>query len=129
MAQAAQPNAPGLVPIVPNTPSPMGAAADPGSSVPTGRQLSSAIGGVADLAANPGAAGALFTPTPLTVTQPLPPIQAVGTVSAVPDAWSSGGHLDSGVLPASLPEPGGLAMFAVILLGSAITLRRLRSRP
>ncbi|HLH27346.1 MAG TPA: hypothetical protein VKW77_00440, partial [Acidimicrobiales bacterium] len=98
--------------------------------VPTGRQLSSAIGGATDLPANPGAASAPLTPAPLTVAAPLPTVQVGPIIAQAPDAWSSGGPSDPRVLPASLPEPGGLALFAVILLGSAlkIAVRRLRLR-
>jgi hypothetical protein len=51
-------------------------------------------------------------------------------IAQVPQAWSGGSQAISGAIPASLPEPGGLALFAIIAGASAMKLgvRRLRSR-
>ena len=104
-----------------------GAATDPGPPGATGQQLTSAIGGSTDLTANPGAASVLLTPTPLSLTPPLPPAQASRILSGTLDAATIGGYHDSGALPENLPEPGALALFAIVLFASAsrIVLRRL----
>ena len=119
-------NATSLVPITPN---PTGSA-DPGLAVPTGQQLISAIGGSSNVSANPSVATAVLTPAPLNLTTPLPPPQVAPIAYAVPGVVAIGDGTNSAVLPQSLPEPGGLALFSAVLLASAMNMaiRRLRSR-
>ncbi len=120
-------NATSLVPI---TPSPTVAATDPSLAVPTGQQLSSAIGGSSNVSANPAVVTAVLTPTPLNLTTPLPQTQASPIAYAVPGAGAIGGETDPAVLPQSLPEPGGLALFSAVLVASAMkmAIRRRRSQ-
>jgi hypothetical protein len=98
------------------------------SSLPvaTGSQLGSAIGGLPPLSTNLSAAGAVVAPAPLSLTSTLPPTQASLMISSDPNADPIGGRSDSGVVPANLPEPGALALFAIVLFTSAmkIALRR-----
>ena len=109
-----------LVPIALNNTSPAGAVADPVLSDATAGPLNSAIGVTTNVPPNPGAAGAILAPTPLSVTNSLPLTQASLIVAAVPDASASGGGAGSGVAPQSLPEPGAITVFATILLASVM---------
>jgi hypothetical protein len=120
-------NATSLVPV---TPSPTGSATETGLAVLTGQQLSSAIGGSSNSSANPAAATAVLTPTPLNLTTPLPPPQVAPIAYAVPGAGANGVETDPAVLPQNLPEPGGLALFSALLVASAtkMAIRRLRTR-
>ncbi len=115
LAQIGQANPTVLVPI---TPSPLSAATVSGPAVISSQQLSSAIGGSPSLAASLGVASVPVAPAPLSASTTLPPTQVGPLISTDPSTGTFGSVSDSGVLPQSLPEPGPLALLAVVLLTS-----------
>src|SRR5262249_8711419 len=113
-------NAMSLVALVPTTANPSGPVNDPSHNGAGAGELNAALGGPNSLATNPTTSAVLLAPTPLGAASPLPPVQASQTVLGDTAAGATGGHLDSGSLPPSIPEPGVLALFVIAGLASAM---------
>ena len=123
-------NAVGLIALVSTTANPPGTVNDPSLNGAGTSQLNSALGGPNSLTTNPSTSALAVAPTPLAAATPLPPIQASRAVLEGTVSGATGGSPVSSLLPSSIPEPGVLALFAIVSLASAMKriVRRLRSR-
>jgi len=109
-----------LVALVPTPANPPGPVNNPSLNGAGAGPLNAALGGPNSLATNPSTSAVVLAPTPLGAASPLPPVQASQTVLGDTAAGATGGRLDSGLLPQSIPEPGVLALFVVACLASAM---------
>jgi hypothetical protein len=130
IAQVGQSNGTSLVTLIANPQSTLVGTSVTGLLGSTSSQLSAAVGGAGSLSTNTAATVALLVPTPLSASSALPPVQVTPSVllAGTPDAI--GGNPDSIVLPQNTPEPGVLALFAMVSAVAVIksTASRLRSR-
>ncbi len=120
-----------LVSLVPNPQTTQGAMSGSGLAGSTSNQLNAAVGGTSGtLSTNTAATVLLVAPTPLSATSTLPPVQVSPTLVLASTPDTTGGGSDSLVLPQNSPEPGVLAMFAMVSVAAAIksTANHFRSR-
>ncbi len=102
-----------------------------GSALPgsASSQINAAVGGTTAFTSSTAATIPLVAPIPLSASSALPPIQASPTVLPTSTPDTTGGNPVSIVLPQNTPEPGTLALFAMVSIAAAIKGAARRVRP
>ena len=109
-----------LITLVGNPQTTSGGTSATGPLGSTVSLLSAAVGGSNGFSSNTAPTVAVVAPAPLSAASALPPVQVSPTVLLASMPQAIGGSPDSLVLPQNTPEPGVIALFAMVSLAAVI---------